>query len=141
MNFYELSESFFDYAKNHQGGNVEVFKNPDRRELRELSQEKSIRAILTQSDCFAWDAFGGLHFTIRNYFKGMFLDSMSVILYPEGNGVHVFVTDNNKNTQWHHNSQAAELVRSHPYLNKMWSDIEISYWDEDIVGDWEQIAA
>jgi len=51
------------------------------------------------------------------------------------------VTDSSKRTKWYHNPEVAEVIRNYPYLNKMWDDIEVDYYDSDIVGDWEEMKA
>jgi hypothetical protein len=57
---------FFIYVKPY-GEPLPVFKNPDPKELREITKpypepdEPLFRAYLTRKDCYAWDATAATH--------------------------------------------------------------------------------
>jgi hypothetical protein len=50
----------------------------------------------------------------------------------------VRITDASRNTSWLHNPRTERFIRNHPFFkNKKINDI--SYWDEDIIGDWSEL--
>jgi hypothetical protein len=136
----ECTTEAFAGAFQTRGETCEVFRNPNSREFRECGGE--IRAFLVGSDILMWNAYGALHQEVRERMK-LPRDIISLEIYSEGYGGDVFVnvTDNTERTSWYHNPEIVDEIKSHPGLNRMFKDIDIGYFDEAIVGPWDEIRA
>lgn len=143
-----LKEEFYDSFINtiyNQKHMVEIYKNPTRKELAELSEPEEgaiIRAYLTNDSLYAWKPSTGLHGSIRDH---MGLDknkALGIYLFYNPayhNDIDIQITDSTKGTKWHHNPNVAEWIRLRPvwWINP--KNITISYYDEAIVGKWEDL--
>jgi len=139
----KLSESFFksfeiDYGRGIHY--VEVFKNPTSRELKECKPHYEIGAILTDNDIFVWNREKAYH---RHVMTQLGLkNDLPLMLYPDNSNINrmdIMVTDASIGTQWDQNSNTAEFIKSHPFFKGKLID-SISYWNEDVIGPWDNIS-
>ena len=118
---------------------VEIFINPPQREMEKCKTNGMVGAMITDTDCYIWNRNKTIHDTIRRfliYKKYDVKDAISILLYFKGNNFDVFVTDNTRNTKWHHNKNIRNFIVNHPFF-KYKKIMKISYYDEDIVGKWD----
>jgi hypothetical protein len=116
-----------------------VYKNPSPAEMRVLTKTDAPRAFLIGDSILVWDTSTALHQTVRDHLR---LDKTAVPLMLYGQprrGIDAMVTDNTDNTPLWHNPMVAEIVRDHPYLRSVFGEVTVSYYDENIVGDWEEL--
>jgi hypothetical protein len=132
------------YAGGFKGrnGTVDVLKNPSRPELRSLTEHESVRMFLLGDDVLAWKTDDALHNEVMIWAgEELHLSNevIPIVLYYSGNAADCMVTDFAKRTQWYHNKSTAAVIRNNRYLRAIFSDISVSYFDEDIVGDWTKM--
>ena len=133
-----LFEDFMHAFKvSYHNGICEVFKNPSRKEFNQIKGDNDeVRAFLTEDDIYIWNTFSALHQTVREELK---LDkyAIPVVLYGNiGEDAAVMITDNVRHTPLYHSSFLAEPIEQNRYMIKNFTSVEISYYDEDIVGNW-----
>lgn len=133
----DLVESYAG-AFNTRGKTCEVFRNPTAKEFRECGSE--IRAFLVGDDVLMWNAYSALHQEVRENLK-LPTDSISLEIWSEGYGkdCDVSVTDNTERTSWYHNPEIVGEIRGNAGLSSMFDHISIYYFDEAIVGPWDEI--
>lgn len=114
---------------------VNVFKNPTRVELERMVQWGTVRAWLVGRDMLAFDP--GIH---AHVFRKLDLPKTSIplMLYPAVRDVIATVTDASNNTIWRHSPNVKPAIMNHPHMNRLFDQIEVRYYDEDVVGDWEK---
>jgi hypothetical protein len=132
------------YAGSFPGrnGQVDVFKNPSRRELQSLVQHDTVRMFLDNGDVLAWKPYDALHGELifqAGEDLGMTRDALPILLYCHGREAHCSVTDYSKQTKWFHNPTTAAIIMQNRYLRSMFSTITVSYFDDDIVGVWTEL--
>jgi hypothetical protein len=142
LQHYLLNEEFIEGFKVRKGY-VEVFKNPSKKEYNELlgRNDDGVRAFLVKNDIYVWHIYGALHAEVDRKMK-FGRNALPIVVYGDdlNKPDFVMVTDYTKNTSWYHNPDTANYIRNSSYLsNKKIRNIEISYFDEDIVGNWEEI--
>jgi putative N-acetylmannosamine-6-phosphate epimerase len=118
---------------------TDVFINPTRKELKEiLHRRDDFAAIIPNDKDFI--AFKGdtLHQSVREQLK-LKKDIITVRCYMWNTDIDIQVTDNTKNTKWHHNPDIKDAIEDNKYINKTFTNVEISYYDEAIVGDWSEL--
>lgn len=118
---------------------TEVFINPSRKELKEImNNSDGFAAIIPDDRDFI--AFSGstLHQSVREQLK-LPKNIITVRCYMWNKDIDITVTDNTKSTVWYHNPMTKEMIMGNRYINKTFSNIEISYYDEGIVGDWSEL--
>lgn len=118
---------------------TDIFINPTTKELKEILKTRDeMRCILpNDKDMICFDAFT-LHQSVREQLK-LPKDSLTLTAYTWGmKDIDVTVTDNIRNTKWQESPETAVFIRSHKFLNKKFKLGDINYWNEAIVGDWEQ---
>lgn len=134
-----LTEKYID-GFNVRGKYVEVFKNPSSKEYREFKGSSDmVRAFLVGSDIYIWNVFKGLHNDIDRVMK-FGRNALPVMLFmdrPSDRDVSVVITDYSKGTRWYHNSDIILYLEGDSYLAG--KDIDVSYFDESIVGRWEEL--
>ena len=135
-----IVETYAHGFKNFRGQQCDVFRNPSRREWREVVGKNShVRAFLDGNDILIWNSFGALHQNVRDTMK-LSNDVISLIIYGKpGTDAVIIVTDNTRNTVWWHNGDVADEIIAHPYIRRNFIDVELSFYDEDIVGDWREL--
>ena len=119
---------------------TDVFINPDGKELKEILKKRDeMRIILPNNkDFIAFDVFT-LHQSVREQ-MGLPKDSLTLMGYVwGGRDLDVTVTDNIRNTKWDESPETAEFIRNHKYLNRKFKLGDINYYNEAIVGDWEEL--
>jgi hypothetical protein len=125
---------------NIYGRSCEIFRNPTSSELRkDIKIKDHVRAFLLPNgrDIIAWSAYTMVHQWIREKLK-VPNDSIPVLLYFGGGSVIVEVTDNIRaSKKWKHNPKLYDWIMEHKYLNR-WKIMEVSYYDEAIVGKWHE---
>lgn len=138
-----LTEFFFNGFKNRNGNYVELFINPTSKELQQLANHDTIRAFLTEDDCIAWDPSLAIHYEVSENIDLDKNSAVSILLYytPSEPDILILVTDFTKKSQWFHNPELADWIKNHSYIQSLADEdyIEISYFDEDVYGDWEDI--
>lgn len=138
----DLAEKYMDTV-DARNGPTEVFVNPSRKEIREISQDfDSVRAFIDGDQLYVWNPTIALHQEIRDHFK-LGKDALSLILYlHKGKVTDAQVTDNSKQSIWHHNPEVADFIFNSPALVGIKdSSMTVSYYDESIVGDWLELEA
>ena len=123
---------------------INTYKNPSMRELGTLSKTSAkgdVSAYLVGNDLVAWPSQGAEHDEIASQFK---LPNSAIplsLLVDRGDrSVLAIVTSHSSGTDWHHNHETANAIRSSGYMSGF-SDVEVDYYDSDEVGDWEQPAS
>jgi hypothetical protein len=137
MDGCKVKEEIYPFTaniKNHDGKSVTIYIDPNKKELDKLDFMDGVRALLDVKNCYAWaNAF---HATIMRQLS--LSNAIPVLLfYDNQTEIYVMVTDASRSTLWHENPKVAVAIRNHPYIRK-WKKIEIGYYNEDIVGDWEK---
>ena len=122
-------------------GYVETYENPSSRELMMLartSPHDDIRAFIIGDTVLAWASMGALHIQIAEQFNlpNTVIPIIFMVDRSDMSAV-IIVTDYVRKTNWYHNPETANAIKSNGYISSSFKDIEISYFDEDIVGDWE----
>jgi hypothetical protein len=116
----------------------EVFVNPTAKELRELTDRKSIRAVIVdENTVYCFEASRLLHYAIVKYFK--LKDPVTIMIFMEGGkNVVIGVTDTMDGSAWDHNPHIEEYIRSNKYLSKTFNITRIAYHDEEDNGKWSK---
>jgi hypothetical protein len=137
-----IHESLVDTFRNIRGHTCEVYKNPTLRELKTTygkDMSEAPRAFLVGDDILVWQATTALHQEIRTHFN-LLKDAIPLLLYgTPKQELDAQITDNSENTPIWHSPEIHWDVMLHPYLEKMFKDIDVSYYDEDIYGDWTDL--
>jgi len=123
-----------DYGRGEEY--VEVFKNPTTKELLRCKPHHEIGAVLSDKDAYVWNRQLAYHGHVMTHLK--LTDGLPLMLIPDNTNVNrmdVMVTDASRRGKWHHNPETAEFVKNHPFFRNKRLD-NVSYWDEDVVGDW-----
>lgn len=144
MNFDKLqrriySESFYHGFENHIGYSekwVEVFRNPSTKELQEIGKS-NVGMLLTPQDVFLWDRNLAYHYTVMRELRLM--DSIPILFYWDNKEAFCRVTDASEKSKFFHDSRVSTIIRSNPWMRKRFSEIDVEYYDHDIVGDWDNI--
>lgn len=118
---------------------TEVFINPSKKELKEiLGNGDNFAAILPDDrDFIAFNSLT-LHQSVREQLK-LNKNIITVRCYLWNTDIDITVTDGTKNTIWHHNPMIENMIRGNRYIQKTFTNIEINYYDEAIVGDWGKL--
>lgn len=121
------------------GQDQDIFINPDNKELREIKKGYDEFAIIipNDKDTIAFNR-GTLHQSVIDQLK-INKDMVSATAFSEGRKLYVSVSDATKRGKWFHNPAIGDFIRSNKFIQRKWSDIEIDYYDDAIVGDWEEL--
>ncbi len=132
-----LKEKFHDmYVSIYTKKTVEIFKNPSRKEYREVIASDSVRALLGPKDLYIWNTWAECHNNVKDK-SPKFKNMIAVVIFGEyGKDVDVQLTDGNSGTKWDHNPEVYDFIMNHSLLNSMFRSIEVSYYDEAIGGAW-----
>ena len=119
---------------------TEVFINPDRKELKELlGKWDEIAVILPNNKDFIAFSRSTLHNSVKEQLK-LPKDSVTLTAYVWGmKDLDVTVTDNVRNSKWDDNPKTADFIRNNKYIQRKFKLGEISYYNDAIVGDWEEL--
>jgi hypothetical protein len=147
MRYFEILESFYDSFRlpsylisPGQSEICEIFKNPTKSEYKicQGKLNKEVRAFIVGNDLFAWDS-NCLHQTVKNHLK-LSDDSIPFIIWGNfENYADCQITDTIKNSHLWHNPKVAEIIMNNPYIKRNFTQVEVSYYDEDIYGDWAKL--
>lgn len=132
----DLIEKYQTGFKGIKGEMADIFRNPTTKEWRECEQYNEVRGMVVGDDLLIWNPYTAVHQMVRDELN---LPREAIPLTIMGilrGEAHVTVTDNSAQTPWHHNPEVARAIRSCGYVQNNFTDIEISYYDESIVGDW-----
>ncbi|MFA5071256.1 MAG: hypothetical protein WC511_02685 [Candidatus Pacearchaeota archaeon] len=123
--------------------NTEILKNPDKRELLQIPgaekfSDKSFAGFLLSSgDILVWDRYAALHQGVRDALK-LPNTVISFSFYMNDNSL--MVTDNIKYSIWDNmRSRVADQLEECEALQALGVTEKITYYDEDIVGDWKDL--
>ena len=134
-----ISEEFVDSVSTRFTNDYkDVFKNPSKKELYEIMDERIFRAIiLNENDvlCFP-DSL--LHYRAIEHFNLKDIVSLVVLSNLPDKDIYVAVTDSTKG-HWFHNPEIKVYIKDNKYLNKMFDIEQISFFDEAIYGDWSEL--
>ena len=117
---------------------IDVFINPDRKELKELTdQNNNFYAIIipNKNDVIAFRR-DVLHFSVIEQLK-IKGDIVTATVYVDGNNLGLMITDATRHGKWFHNPSIEEYVSNNKFLKKY--NIDFTYYDESIVGDWSKL--
>lgn len=126
------------------GKDLPVFVNPSRTEMRGLQMNYMARGWLSGDGqtLVAWCGYDAihnhvLHAYLQNFAWGQTKNRIPVEIW--GNTVQV--TDSSRNTVWHHNPYLKQLLMASPAVRRALGGPpkEINYYDEAIVGPWEEL--
>lgn len=135
---YPLNERYENTIVGIRGKQTEVFRNPSRKEWRQISGEyQLIRGFIVGDDLLVWAAFDAVHQNIR---EGLKLPNTAIPVTIEGEyrgSIYINVTDNARPPVLH-NPEIRSMILDCDFLNAF-SDIEIGFFDEAIYGDWEDL--
>jgi hypothetical protein len=136
-----LPEVFVKSFESHRIGTtnyVEIFKNPDARELKAsmCSYDKEVGAILLDKDIYTWNRSKALHVEAMRQIEPNMRDLLPVLILFDGKDCAVYVTDAARHTKWYRQPETWSYIQNHPFF-KFKNIVDISYWDEDINGKWE----
>ena len=123
---------------------VDVMRNPSLSELGDLNIRKygMVRAFMVGKDVLAWNQGDAIHAEAAEGILGAEAKkAIPFVFSVEGREAFVMVTDFSQRTIWHENRNTANVIRENPYMKRMFDQLEIGYYNEDIVGDWEEIYA
>jgi len=116
---------------------VEIFKNPNEREIKEcISGDNELGAILSDRDIYIWNRDKALHVEAMKHINFNWTNLLPVIIGIDGNDCSVYVSDAATHTKWYRQPETREYIETHPFF-KFKNVIDISYWDEDINGKWD----
>lgn len=138
-----LNETFVDGFAGLGGKPCEIFKNPTPKELKGCMDPSShsVRAFLVGDDILIWNTFAALHGMVRTALS-VPKEGIPLVIYMEPRGLggecNVEVTDASTSTPWYHNPEIVEEIHTHPYM-RGFKDVEISFFDEAIFGDWRDL--
>lgn len=123
-----LSEEYFDSFVNRYNKYIEIFRNPTRKELKELSSEDIATIILDGNNVFAWS--GAVHTEIINHFK---LHNVIPLYYDLENN-RIFISETILTTlgipSTFPSGQLKEMVLNHPWVKQTLMNPEVYLWDE-----------
>lgn len=125
------------------GKPVEVFKNPSRKELKEIAQHDEVRAFLVGNDLIVWNTYGAIHHQMSEQIQ---IPDDSVALnmnvHQDGKSYYVRVSDWTRRSSWFHNPEIVPYIMNHPALKLVRDrgpEFEIGFFDENIVGRWDEL--
>lgn len=132
-----LCETFETGFSGIHGAEVVIYKNPSRKEWKECEQYHNVRAFVVGNDLYIWNPFAAVHQMVREHL-GLDGEAISVTISAIfGQECFVTITDNVRKTKWWHNPEVVDAIHNCHYLNRVFADIEINYYDEDIGGRWD----
>lgn len=119
----------------------DIFRNPTRKEYIEaLGDNDMVRAFLVGDDILVWNAYGATHRSIRDFMHLPGETIVPLIIFGRpGQPCVARVTDHSQNGMWAHNGAVVEVIQSHPFMHRMFPKVEVTFYDQDIVGDWREI--
>jgi len=135
---YESFDSSFESnIRPGETAYVEIFKNPTSREIKEVTSHEQFGLILTEMDAYVWNRDKAYHSQVMKHLNKK--DALPLQAYVETDGLSVMVTDASRHGDWHHNPHVVGFIMAHPFFRgKHLKDI--SFWDEDIVGNWADLS-
>ncbi len=117
---------------------VKVHKNPERNELKKLAGEyQTMRGFLVKDGLIVW-GLSPIHDPMARAL-GIGKTAIPLIVFTDGQDMEVQVSDWAEKTIWLHNPETANAIRNNPYMRKMFPNVQISYYDEGVNGDWEEM--
>ncbi len=118
-----------------KGKSCEIFKNPTAKEYRTF--EGMARGfIIDDRTVILWKVYDSLHQTVRDELK-LSKDVIPIVIYGDlKSDVNIEVTDNIRNSELLH-TPLSEVIRTNAYIQAAFRDINVSYFDEAIVGSWD----
>ena len=134
-----IPESFFKSFEASRIGTtnyVEIFKNPNEREVKECMRGDEFGSILFDKDIYIWNRNKALHVEVMRHIQPNMRDLLPVLITLDGNDCAVYVTDASKYTKWYRQPETWNYIQNHPFF-KFRNIEDISYWDEDINGKWD----
>jgi hypothetical protein len=133
------------YRVNNDGLDTtcDLYKNPTAKELKHvLGKNQEARAfIINDYDIIVWNVFDSLHYSVKKELKlpdtvipiNLFCNKLN------DHESYAQVTDTIKNTPLWHDKTVAEKIKNNAFMKRHFKNIEISYYDESIYGDWKDI--
>ena len=121
---------------------AEVYAHPTQRQMLFCLKGGDCRGYLDGDRLIVWPPFDALHVTVSESLK-LGPEAIPVYLYGhQGKVISVVVSDASKNSNWHHNPKVVDAILSHSELSRFFADenVDVSFWDEDIVGDWRKLS-
>ena len=117
----------------------DVFINPDGSELREIKKNYDEFAIIipNNKDMIAFNR-GTLHQSVIDQLK-INKHCVTATAYAEYPKLYVSISDATKRGKWFHNPAIGDFIRGNKYIKSKWKEIVIDYYDDAIVGDWEEL--
>lgn len=122
----------------------EIYKNPSANELRKLARHSQVRMFLYQGDVYCWNPWDLLHGEVERDLK---LGADRIPLYAtlyRNQISYVFITDDSRRTKWHESPQVIDAILSNENFMKLtipnFSATEVGFYNEDIVGRWDQMS-
>ncbi len=120
---------------------AEVYEHPSAKEMAFCLRSGDCRAFLDGGRLIVWPPLDSIHHNVREQLH-LGRDAIPLYLYGhQGRVVSVTVTDDSRDTKWHHNPAVVEEILNHSELSRFFDDanIEIGFYDEAIVGNWLEL--
>lgn len=134
-NWINLVENYLATVSGIRSNQVEVFKNPSRKEWLSCQKHDMVRGFLLGNDLMVWNVYGAVHQMVRDHLQ-LPLDAIPITIEGDYKGsVYVVVTDNAK-APILHNPKIRDMILDNGFMKKF-RDVDIGFFDEAIVGDWE----
>lgn len=143
VNTGTISESFLDAFENPIRGEsvyVEVFINPTQREISEVTSHDEYGIIISGKNAYVWNRDLAYHFQVRK-FLGNKVDSNYVcgrIVIEGNNKVSLIVSDDTIKSNLHHNPEIGNFIQTHPFFKDK-TLMDVLYYDQHVVGDWQNL--
>jgi hypothetical protein len=128
------------------GKPLEIFKNPSRKEMQELTEYDEVRGFLVGNDLYVWTPMTAIHAQVAEKI-GIGDDHvwLNMVVQQDGKCSAVMVSDwTQARSRWYHNPKIKEYILNHPALKLVRdrsSEFEILYFDQNIVGDWAEMGS
>ncbi len=139
MGGHVLAEKYQDGFSGIKGAEVAIYRNPTAKEWKDCDEYGEVRAFIVGDDVFVWNPFTALHQMVRDHLS---LGNEAISVSIGGmfrNEAYINVTDNTRNTPWHHNPEVIAAIRQCAFIRTHFTSVEIGFYDEAIVGPWNDL--
>jgi len=122
---------------------IDVFWNPNKNIIKKIiSNSSMIRGFIFQKDnkVLIWNAYEANHSYVKKGLKNSGIEIQDIIPFYS-DGYNIIISDTSRYTKWHENPELAQKIKNNQNIQKVFpNNFDISYYNEDIVGDWEKLA-
>lgn len=135
----DLTEKYQAGFSGIKGAEVAIYRNPTTKEWKDCDEYGEVRAFIVGDDVLVWNPFTAVHQMVRDHLS-LGNDAISVSIGGMfRNEAYINVTDNTRNTPWHHNPEVIAAIRQCAFIRTHFTSVEIGFYDEAIVGPWDDL--